>query len=127
MLLYFDPPPRPADNDLGRRPAPKGETKSFEFRGGLTRQTQTRDFAYPPLGEPDPEAASWSQAPSFSFDENTLIERWEYQVNAGNLHLEVTLRAAAVRFTTGRFGIRYPTLVFARLAGTASLAWVRQT
>ena len=117
VLLFVDPPPRPAGNDIGRRPNPKGETRSFEFSGGLTRHTRSQDFPYPPLGEAAPESDSWSQAPSFNFEQNTLVERWEYRIVDGNLHLDVTLRAAEVQWFTGRLGIRYPRLVYARVAG----------
>jgi hypothetical protein len=126
VLLFVDPPPRPSDNNLGRRPNPKGETRSFEFSGGLLRKTQTQDFNYPSLGETSPESDFWSQAPSFNLTEQSLVEHWESRIEDGHLHLEVTLRAAQIEWISGRFGVRHPRLNFAKLAGTVSLAWVRQ-
>jgi hypothetical protein len=127
VALFVDPPARDVDNNVGHPPAPKGEISAFDFRGGLSRRVLRNDFPYPPLGEASPESDSWSQAPSFDFEENTLVERWDSQIDDTGLHLIVTLRAAELQWVPWRWGLWYPRFVLARLRGTVSLAWARQT
>lgn len=127
VLLFVDPPDRPADNDVGRRPAPRGETRSFDIRGGVLAQSTGQEFDYPPLGLPNDEAAFWSRVPTIDIQMNTLTDSWQQRLAAnGKLRLDVSLRAAQLGWGRGRFGIPVPRWTYARLSGTVSLAWVRQ-